>query len=165
MQARFPFFRQKTASNARPESRGQILGDGRGHAARSRLDGTRIRCRRRSNAQNGPSCVICAHGRVNGRIAPFRASEGVFRRIDRHGQARGEKERVRRRVSGGRGLVVRFRTDWRIRRSRSSRSRHRDRGGSSCPGCLRSSSRANRWRTDGRGGRPSCLHRNRRRPR
>ena len=165
MQARFPFFRQKTALAVHEGTWRQKLAEERSRAARSLRCVSQIRRRPRCDAQQRHSGAICGTGRVNGRIGAFRASEGVFRRIHGHGRSRRQKECVRRRLSDGRGLFVRFRTDWRIRRSRSSWSRRHGRVPPTYP-CRRwSSSRACRWRSDGRGDRPSgrCCNRRSRR--
>ena len=166
MQARFPFFRQKTALAACEGIRRQILaGRTKTGDAIPRDAVYPIRRRWQCGTQRGRSGAICGTGRVNGRIGAFHASEGVFRRIPGRSRARGQKECVRRRFSGGRRLVVRFRTDWRIRRSRSSWCRRRGRVQPTCSDRRWSSSRAYRWRTDGRGDRPSGRCCNRRRPR
>ena len=165
MQARFPFFRQKTALAAREGCGDKYYPGGRSRTARSRRHSIHEPTPTAMRLAAGASGAICGAGWVNERIGPFRAPEGVFRRIRGHGRARGQKECVRRRFSGGRRLFVRFRTDWRIRRSRSSWCRRRGRVQPTCSDRRWSSSRAYRWRTDGRGGRPSGHCCNRRRPR
>ena len=171
MQARFPFFREKYVPSPSHRTRGEPGGVCRrirsdaGMRHDFRMPDTSSCRRPQCDAPQGLSGAICGRGRVNGRVMPFRASEGVFRRIRPHCRSRGQKECVRRRFSGGRRLFVRFRTDWRIRRSRSSWSRRHGRVPPTYP-CRRwSSSRAYRWSTDGRGGRPSGRCCNRRRPR
>ena len=164
MQARFPFFRQKTALAAREGILGQILGEERGRAARSR---------RRALAP-----IPTAMRRVAGGLRRD-LRDGTGQRTDRsvsHVRGRfpanprarpgARTKRMRPPEVFRRTQVVRpIRTDWRIRRSRSSWCRRHGRVQPTCSGRRWSSSRACRWRTDGRGGRPSGRCCNRRRPR
>ena len=165
MQARFPFFRQKTALAVHEGTWRQKLAEERSRAARSRrrvYDPTpaAMRCTAeafRRNLRDGTGQrADRAVSRVRGRFPANPRAQPCTR-----------AKRMRPPEVFRRTQVVRpIRTaDWRIRRSRSSWCRRRGRVQPTCSGRRWSSSRACRWRTDGRGGRPSGRCCNRRRPR
>ena len=166
MQARFPFFRQKTALATR-EGCGDKHSSGGRHAARSPVDAM--------HPYPAPMATRRTAGAFRRDLRDGtgqRTNRGISRvrgRFPANQQARPDARAKRMRPPEvfRRTQVVRpIRTaDWRIRRSRSSWCRRRGRVQPTCSGRRWSSSRACRWRTDGRGGRPSGRCCNRRRPR
>ncbi len=162
MQAQFPFFRQKTALAAR-EGYGDKY-SGADAVVRHDPGGASSASRRRRTAGAFRRDLRDGTGQ--------RADRGISRvrgRFPANPRARPGARAKRMRppeVIRRTQVVCPIRTsDWRIRRSRSSWSRRRGRVPPTCSGRRWSSSRACRWSTDGRGGRPSGRCCNRRRPR